>query len=250
MKTLSLLLLGFVALFPLTMLQGQEIDPETARKYIEELSQAVDFEDDRLVENLRLLEVNSKHLFPLWADLVRTSDNDRLIQITMSTARAAPPEKAKELAGLAETLLTKRDAAKFPLAVESAIKTMGAVGGAESQELIQRFASHPNPAIRLAAQKTLESLLNRQPPSAIQVPAVKLPPVKPPLSTTKNPEAAISPTPSEEPTSSAPELVATSTPTIVHETKSAPSGFPIVPVVLGGVLIVGIVLYLLRRKSK
>ena len=34
------------------------------------------------------------------------------------------------------------------------------------------------------------------------------------------------------------------------ETKSAPSGFPVLPVAIIGVVIVGIVLYLLRRKSK
>jgi len=40
------------------------------------------------------------------------------------------------------------------------------------------------------------------------------------------------------------------TPRPTEKTKPAPSGFPIVPVTIVGALVVGIVLYLLRRKSK
>jgi hypothetical protein len=207
--------------FPPT-LDAQEMNIRTAREKLEELASADDL-DDELRQNWLMLKQQSGSLFTLWHDVVRSSESDLLIQTTMVLAGAAPPEKSKELSDLAITLLTQRDATKFPLAIESAIKTLGTIGGAENTELIQQFERHSNGAISLAAQKTLESLRKRQTPFATETPAVKQQPA---------PKNALDPeiTPKAQ---------------IDKTASSTPWGI----IALSGVVVVGLMMLLLKRRS-
>lgn len=79
---------------------------------------------------------------------------------------------------------------------------------------------------------------------------INLPSDKPILLSIASPPAQATPIPPATTTAQQPNfpLPATPSPT-ADETKSTPSGFPIVPVAIVGALILGIVLYLLRRKS-
>lgn len=110
----------------------------------------------------------------------------------------------------------------------------------ESNSLASTLGNHRNPLIDCILQGVTNVTLINLPSENPILLSIASP--SSPAQTTPVPPTT---TPVQQPESTAP---ATPSPTAT-ETKPAPSGFPIVPVAIVGAVIVGIVLFLLRRKS-
>jgi hypothetical protein len=154
--------IGCVGLTSLPIMsQGQVFDVSQAREHILEIASADDFEDSRLADNWEKLKRNSDRLFPLWVELIRSSKDDRVLQITLSTAESSAATKRNELNDLATQLLDRLDSDSLPLAAERALHTLGKFGGGPQVATVQSYINHSNATIQSAAKKALEALTDR-----------------------------------------------------------------------------------------
>ena len=162
MKYSSLILIiGGVGLLPLQGLsQEPTLDPNQAREIILELGQITDF-DDALSAKWRKLERNSEYLFPLFTELIGSSDDGFNLQQVLALAQTCAATKRAEVNNLALQLLNRPDLDRISSGGTEAVLVLGRYGDASHIATLQKYVNHSDRWIRLAAKHALEELTGR-----------------------------------------------------------------------------------------
>lgn len=173
MRTNAIIItIGCVGLISLPIMsQEQAFDLSKAREQFLKIATADDFEDQELVDNWGRLKRNSDRLFPLWTELIGSSNDDLVLQRTLLTAESSAATKRNEINELATQLLNRLEPDRWPLAAERALQTLGKFGEEPQIATVQRYVNHSNAMIQSAAKKALQALTD----SPAQTPRSTLP---------------------------------------------------------------------------
>lgn len=151
--------IGLVTVFLLPLIGRSQVPERSqSREQILEIARAFDLEDERLNMNWERLKQHSEELFPMWVELIQTSNEDRVLEFSLLTADSASPTQGRELTSLATHLLGRIDPTLFPLATQSALRTIGKSGATSDLPTVQRYLTNPNVLIQSAAKKAIQAL--------------------------------------------------------------------------------------------
>lgn len=178
MKRLKLAL--FVCWSCFVLLQvASAANPQEVLKSITRLAHANDWMSDELLVDVKQLRASADELFPIFSQIIDTSTEDAVLNVTLSIASEARANRGVELSEMAARILSKRDPALFPLVTQRALATLGASGDRRYIPLLKAFSSNQGLLVRTAAESALASLDKSQksPPSSEHAQPVPLPPL-------------------------------------------------------------------------
>lgn len=153
--------IAWLAALPISQVMS-EIAPDDLRQKITVFAHSTDFDDKKQAEQFENLMKESLRNFPLFLEILRNSDDDRVLYVTLTVASTASGTHRKDITDIAVQLLTNRDSKSFPLTAQTALQTLGTLGTSEHISLVKHFESDPNTLVRSAAKTAVNELENRE----------------------------------------------------------------------------------------
>lgn len=157
-SVLLLIACGGFAMLPAASAAEQEV----VLQRITKLAHANDLMSEEQQSEVQDLRSSADRIFPELSEIIAKSDDDRVLNMALSIASAAPDTRRKELAGVASGILLEKKAAAFPLVTQRALTTLGEAGEKQYLPLVKSFASSPELLIRTAADSAAADLEGKQ----------------------------------------------------------------------------------------
>ena len=155
------LIVGYYGLMTLRGLsQEPALDQRQARELILQVGGADDYDDD-LHAKWAKLERNADHLFPVMSELIGSCNDELSLQNILVLAQTCAATKRAEINNLALQLLNRPDLDRIPYGAVGALRVLEKCGDASHIATVQKYESHSDRWIRLAAKHALEELTGR-----------------------------------------------------------------------------------------
>lgn len=193
-------------------------------KRIEMLSRAHDFDDEDFVAQYKFLMENVNDNFDNFIKILNESDDDRVLYMTLSIMSSASQTHRNATVDAAANVLLKRDPKYFPVVTKTALGVLGKLDTGKYFNLVKSYESNPNGLIQTAATIALAEIKVRKERNLPSTNSTPTEPLESPL------------------------IVSTSSATPTAEAQASSTDLPFIPLAILAAVIVGMVVFLLKRK--